>query len=172
MSRGIHRLAGVAFSVAVATGSAVASPSCTAVADKLDGVFSDIHNKISDESRAQISLLRDCVTQHSLCVIVEAPAPKWIDVVKGNSMKDISKKVIGDRHAISSLTFVPTRTGQGRCALSRFGGGTASVWTIDAWEIAGNKTRTLSTDRVELRGEFKSPEELVRESEKLVRALK
>lgn len=172
MNKAIYLLSGAVVAFAFSAMPAMAGSSCTAISDQMENVFSDIHNKISEENRTQISLLKDCAAQHMLCVIVEASAPKWLEIIKGNTTQDFSRKVIGDRHAISLLTFVPIQTGRGRCVLSRFGGGTASVWTIDAWEITGGKARTLNTDRTELRGEFKSPEELIRESEKVVRSLR
>jgi hypothetical protein len=172
MGKRNYILCGALLALAFGKSSAMERQSCIAVLDQIDNVFSDIHQKISEESQMQITLLKDCVPRYTLCVVVEAPSPKWVDIVKANRARDLTKMVIGEHHAISSLTFVPIQRGRGRCVLSRFGGGTSSVWTIDAWEIAGGKTRVLNTDRAELRGEFKSPEELIRESEKVGRSLK
>lgn len=147
-----------------------AGPLCATLHKQLANAFADIHGNISESDQMQFTLLQTCAKRHNLCIVVQAPSPKWFDIVSADTRQAVVKMDKGQR-AVSSLSSVRSRQDRKLCVLSRFGGGTASVWTIDAWENKDGVVRTLDTDMVELHGESKTPTELIREVENAARKI-
>lgn len=145
---------------------------CSAVSKQVSNAFTDLNNELSSDARIQLELLGRCSSTHNVCVAVQAPAPTWFGLVEANSLAEIRGKRFNDHQAVSSLVSIPMTSSSGRCILTRFSGGTALVWTIDGWEVAGKKVRTFNTDHVQLHGEAKSPAEITRESEQAGRKLR
>lgn len=145
---------------------------CSAAFGQVANAFTDFKHELSDESKAQLELLGRCSGTHNVCVTVDAPAPAQFNIVEANSLAEIQGKKLDDREAVSSLIFIPMKNGAGRCILTRFSGGTASVWVVHGWEITGKKVRRLNTDNADLYGEIKSPAEITRESEQVGKKLR
>lgn len=149
-----------------------AAPFCASLNQQLTKTFEDIYGKVSDSDRLQLSLLEPCAKRHNFCVIVQAPSPRWFDIAKGNTQQDLVDLNKDNRRAVSSLSSITSKDGRKLCLLSRFGGGTASVWTIDGWESKNSLVRNLDTDMVELRGEYKKPADLLLEVKKVSGTIK